>query len=90
MGNWPPSRRRRNSQLMKDFSGKGHMMCAAGATSQGRPIPSPEAQGLISLGTVVTSILTPHPHSQPSPAAPELATNRKPKEGSAEPAALGC
>ena len=60
MGNWPPSRRRRNSLLMKDFSRKGHIVFAAGTTSKGRPFPSPRAQPLISLRTsVVSMVLTP-------------------------------
>lgn len=42
MGSWPPSRKR-SSQLMKNFSRKGHIVFAAGATSNGSPLPSPQA-----------------------------------------------
>lgn len=57
---------RRNSQLMKDFSSKGHIMYAAGATSKGR-------RCLHCLGTEVAKVtLTaqpppPNPGCQPSP-----------------------
>lgn len=40
MGLWPPSRRR-NSQLMKDFRRKGHIMFTAGATSKGQCLSCP-------------------------------------------------